>query len=68
MLYNNGEMKSSVVLFSGGLDSTTALYWAKKKRGEVLALTFDYGQRHRVEIGMARWTARKAGVQESEPP
>jgi len=62
LLYNNGEMKSSVVLFSGGLDSTTALYWAKKKRGEVLALTFDYGQRHRVEIGMARWTARKAGV------
>ena len=55
-------MNSSVVLFSGGLDSTTALYWARKNRGDVRALTFDYGQRHRVEIRMARTTARKAGV------
>ncbi len=55
-------MSTSVVLFSGGLDSTTALYWAKKNRDAVLALTFDYGQRHRIEIKMARWTARQAGV------
>ncbi len=55
-------MTPSVVLFSGGLDSTTALYWAKKKRAEVRALTFDYGQRHRVEIRMARTTAGRAGV------
>ena len=43
-------MSTSVVLFSGGIDSTTALYWAQKKRDDVRALTFDYGQRHRVEV------------------
>jgi 7-cyano-7-deazaguanine synthase len=45
---------SCVVLFSGGLDSTTALAWALSKYDRVQALTFDYGQRHRVEIGLAR--------------
>lgn len=47
-------MSSALVLFSGGLDSTTALYWAGKKFGHnVIALTFDYGQRHRLEVQMA---------------
>lgn len=55
-------MKSCVVLFSGGLDSTTALAWAKARYDRVHALTFDYGQRHRVEIGFARKAARRAGV------
>lgn len=55
-------MKSCVVLFSGGLDSTTALAWARSRYDDVQALTFDYGQRHRVEIAMARKTARRAGV------
>ncbi len=52
----------SVVLFSGGIDSTTALVWAKARSSEVHALTADYGQRHRVEVRMARWTARRMGV------
>jgi len=52
----------SAVLFSGGLDSTTALYWALRRRAEVQALTFDYGQRHRVEIRAARTIARRLGV------
>ena len=55
-------MSSCVVLFSGGLDSTTALAWALDRYDDVRALTFDYGQRHRVEIAMARRTARRMGV------
>ncbi len=55
-------MKSCVVLFSGGLDSTTALYWARKRYDRVFALSFDYGQRHRVEIRLAKKTAAALGV------
>jgi 7-cyano-7-deazaguanine synthase len=53
---------SCVVLFSGGLDSTTALAWSLARYDRVHALTFDYGQRHRVEIALARGTARRLGV------
>jgi 7-cyano-7-deazaguanine synthase len=55
-------MTRSVVLFSGGIDSTTALVWARGNSDEVRALTFDYGQRHKVEVRMARTTARRIGV------
>jgi len=51
-----------VVLFSGGIDSTTALHWALGKFDPVRALTFDYGQRHRVEVGMAERAASSLGV------
>jgi 7-cyano-7-deazaguanine synthase len=51
-----------VVLFSGGIDSTTALYWALDRYEEVFPLTFDYGQRHRVEIRLASRLARKLGL------
>lgn len=47
-------MRSAVVLLSGGIDSTTCLYWAITKSEQVYALTFDYGQRHRVEIELCR--------------
>ena len=52
----------SVVLFSGGIDSTTALAWAKARSSEVHALTVDYGQRHRIEVRLAKETARRMGV------
>jgi 7-cyano-7-deazaguanine synthase len=55
-------MTSCVVLFSGGLDSTTALYWALDRYDRVFAVSFDYGQRHRVEIRLAKRTARALGV------
>ena len=55
-------MKKSVVLFSGGIDSTTALYWALKKYDQVNALTFDYGQRHRIEISLAEKVAHKLDI------
>ena len=52
-------MKTCVVLFSGGIDSTTALYWARARYDGVSALSFDYGQRHRVELAMARRLTRR---------
>jgi 7-cyano-7-deazaguanine synthase len=52
----------AVVLLSGGLDSTTALYWAKKKRFSPVALSVRYGQRHVKELSAARAVAKKAGV------
>lgn len=55
-------MKPCAVLFSSGLDSTTALYWARKRFSPVQALTFDYGQRHSIEIRMARRAAARLGV------
>ena len=50
-----------IVLLSGGMDSATALYWAKSKGFQCRALSFDYGQRHTVEIGFAQKLARRAG-------
>jgi len=47
-------MNRSLVLFSGGIDSTTALYWAKTCSKDVIALTIDYGQRHKVEVGFSK--------------
>ncbi|MBT3183669.1 MAG: 7-cyano-7-deazaguanine synthase QueC [Nitrospina sp.] len=54
--------KSAVVLLSGGLDSTTTLALAKKQGFDLFALTFDYGQRHSVELDRARDIARHFGV------
>lgn len=53
----------ALVVFSGGQDSTTCLFWAKKHFKEVYALSFIYGQRHAKEVDMARSIARKAGVE-----
>jgi len=57
-------MKKAVVLLSGGLDSTTALYLAKSQGYEVYSMCFDYGQRHTKEIECAKNVAEKAGVKE----
>ncbi|HAT71225.1 MAG TPA: 7-cyano-7-deazaguanine synthase QueC [Elusimicrobia bacterium] len=56
------KKKKAVVLFSGGLDSTTALCWALAKGYECLAVSFDYGQRHARENAAARAIARRLGV------
>jgi 7-cyano-7-deazaguanine synthase len=48
----------AVVLLSGGLDSTTTLAIAHKQGFEVYALSFDYGQRHKVELERAREIAK----------
>ncbi|GIV60574.1 7-cyano-7-deazaguanine synthase QueC [Rhodocaloribacter litoris] len=54
--------RPALVLFSGGQDSTTCLFWAQKHFARVETLGFDYGQRHRVELEQARLIAERAGV------
>jgi 7-cyano-7-deazaguanine synthase len=46
-----GRPEKALVLFSGGQDSTTCLGWALERFAEVETIGFDYGQRHRVELG-----------------
>ncbi len=50
------QKKMALVVFSGGQDSTTCLYWAFNKfsKENVKAVSFDYGQRHQVELIAAR--------------
>jgi 7-cyano-7-deazaguanine synthase len=55
-------MKPAVVLLSGGLDSATTLALARADGCACYALTFDYGQRHRVEIDAAGRVAAQLGV------
>lgn len=54
--------EDALVLFSGGQDSTTCLYWAKKTFRNVSALCISYGQRHSLEVVVARKIAEKANV------
>ncbi|CAM4244778.1 7-cyano-7-deazaguanine synthase [Paenibacillus macerans] len=54
--------EKAVVVFSGGQDSTTCLFWAKKQFGEVEAVTFDYGQRHAREIECAKDIAQELDI------
>ena len=56
------KKEKAVVVFSGGQDSTTCLFWAKKHFDEVEAVTFDYNQRHRLEIDVASSIAKELGV------
>jgi 7-cyano-7-deazaguanine synthase len=55
-------VSKALVLFSGGQDSVACLYWAKKNFGSVETITFDYGQRHSIEIEGATRIAQRAEV------
>jgi 7-cyano-7-deazaguanine synthase len=55
-------MKHALVLFSGGLDSTTALYWAIDRYERVDALAFNYGQRHGIEVQFSQRIASNLSV------
>lgn len=59
-----GDGEKALVVLSGGQDSTTCLYWAVDRfgRGSVSSVTFDYGQKHRIELDCARDVAAAAGV------
>lgn len=54
--------RRALVVFSGGQDSTTCLYWAMQNYEEVSTITFSYGQKHVVELESARKIASMAGV------
>jgi 7-cyano-7-deazaguanine synthase len=60
----NKASEKALVLLSGGQDSTTCLYWAIDRFGpdQVTAISFDYGQRHRIELECARAIADDASV------
>jgi len=59
----NEMKKKAVVVFSGGQDSTTCLFWALQQFDEVIAVTFDYGQRHSLELQCAASIAKDLGVE-----
>ena len=52
-------MDKVLLMFSGGQDSTTVLGWCLNKFKEVHLITFDYGQKHRVEISAAKSIIKK---------
>lgn len=56
------KQQKAVVVFSGGQDSTTCLFWAKERFAEVEAVTFDYGQRHKLELDCAADIAKELQI------
>lgn len=56
------QHQNAIVLFSGGLDSTTCLYWAKANFKNITALSFRYGQRHSSELIAAKKITGSLGV------
>lgn len=61
------QNQKALVIFSGGQDSTTCLLQAMQTYGRenVQAITFQYGQRHAIELERARWIAEDLGVQQT---
>lgn len=57
-------MKKAVILLSGGLDSATCVALAKSQGFDVVALSFDYGQRHNAELAAAQRVAAAFGVKD----
>ena len=55
-------MRKAVVVFSGGQDSTTCLIQAIAQYDEVHCITFDYGQRHKLEIEVAEAICKELNV------
>jgi 7-cyano-7-deazaguanine synthase len=55
-------MEKAIILLSGGQDSTTCLYWAKKRFKEVYAIGFDYGQMHKQELIQAQKIANNIDI------
>ena len=55
-------MTKAVVIFSGGQDSTTILHWAKNRYNEVEAITFNYGQKHLIEVEQSKKICEKNNV------
>lgn len=58
------DPETAVVLLSGGMDSAVAAAWAKAEGYRIVALSIDYGQRHRRELDAAAEVARRLGASE----
>ncbi|MSR28584.1 MAG: 7-cyano-7-deazaguanine synthase QueC [Phycisphaerales bacterium] len=56
--------RTAVVLLSGGMDSAVVLAWMQREGFDCIALSIDYGQRHRIELDCARRVAARARVRE----
>ncbi|WP_019781558.1 7-cyano-7-deazaguanine synthase QueC [Streptococcus sobrinus] len=56
------KRQSALVVFSGGQDSTTCLFWALKHYDHVEAVTFAYGQRHSQEVEVAKEIAKNLKI------
>jgi 7-cyano-7-deazaguanine synthase len=56
------EAGNAIVLLSGGLDSAVVAAWMRSRGFEVVALSFDYGQRHRMELACAAKVAAAVGA------
>ncbi len=54
--------KNIIVLVSGGMDSATLLWLAKKEFEDVYAISFDYGQKHKIELEYAKKLVKEANV------
>ncbi|WP_079707901.1 7-cyano-7-deazaguanine synthase QueC [Paraliobacillus ryukyuensis] len=59
------QNNKAIVVFSGGQDSTTCLFWALERFEHVEVVTFDYQQRHQEEIEVAQRIAEKLGVKQT---
>ncbi|MZQ75370.1 MAG: 7-cyano-7-deazaguanine synthase QueC [Peptoclostridium sp.] len=57
------KSEKALVVFSGGQDSTTCLFWAKNRFADVVALSFDYNQKHVLELDCAKAICQKYGVE-----
>ncbi|PKM95560.1 MAG: 7-cyano-7-deazaguanine synthase QueC [Firmicutes bacterium HGW-Firmicutes-1] len=57
------KKENAVIIFSGGQDSTTCLFWAKERFHEVIAISFDYGQKHSLELNCATDICREQGIE-----
>jgi 7-cyano-7-deazaguanine synthase len=66
MIKKDVNNKKALVVFSGGQDSTTCLFWAKKKFGEVIALSFNYNQKHKKELECAKKICDNQGTEHVE--
>ena len=62
MSQNDLNKEKALVVFSGGQDSTTCLFYAKKHFKEVELVTFNYGQRHDTEIEVAKKIAKEQNL------
>lgn len=63
MVQDKLDNNKAIVVFSGGQDSTTCLFYAKKHFKEVVLVTFNYGQRHDTEIEVAKKIAQEQNVE-----